>query len=140
MIEDVASSLDPNVDVMASIEPVAKQAMKERMDVKKFIGDKKGSLIYYKNMLKSLPPILTNAIHKMNDGEMKLKFEIDRLDHIVSKFSLVVIIAALLMSSSIVMTITRGPMLIDMPLIAVLGYLVTFILGIIGVANYLYGR
>ena len=140
MIEDVASSLDPNVDVMASIEPVAKQAMKERMDVKKFIGDKKGSLIYYKNMLKSLPPILTNAIHKMNDGEMKLKFEIDRLDHIVSKFSLVVIIAALLMSSSIVMTITRGPMLFDMPLIAVLGYLVTFILGIIGVANYLYGR
>ena len=65
---------------------------------------------------------------------------IDRIDRLVSKFSLVVIIAALLMSSSIVMTITRGPMLFDMPLIAILGYLVTLILGIIMIVNYLYSR
>ncbi|WP_462316108.1 hypothetical protein [Methanobrevibacter sp.] len=71
---------------------------------------------------------------------MKLRFEIDRIDHIVSKFSLVVIIAALLMSSSIVMTINRGPMLFDMPLIAVLGYIITFILGLIAVLNYIYSR
>ena len=68
---------------------------------------------------------------------MKLRFEIDR---IVSKFSLVVIITTLLMSSSIVMTIDRGPMLFDIPLIPVLCYLVTFILGVIGIANYLHGK
>ena len=140
MIESVSTSLDPNVDVMASIEPIVKGVMEERMDVKKSLGDKKGSLLYYKNMLKSLPPLLANAVHKMNDGEMKLRFEIDRIDHIVSKFSLVVIIAALLMSSSIVMTINRGPMLFDMPLIAVLGYIITFILGLIAVLNYVYSR
>ena len=102
--------------------------------------NKKGSIIYYKNMLKTLPSLLTNIVHKINNGDMKLKFEIDRLDRLVSKFSLVVIIAALLMSSSIVMTINRGPMLFDMPLIAVLGYIVTFILGMISVINYLYDR
>lgn len=91
-------------------------------------------------MLKSLPPILTNTIHKLNNDELKFRFEIDRLDRIVSKFSLVVIIAALLMSSSIVMTIDRGPMLFDMPLIAVIGYLITLILAIIGIINYLYSR
>lgn len=140
MIEAVATSLDPDVDILASIEPIAKEVMGERMNLKKVIGDKKGSLIYYKNMLKTLPPLLTNSIHKINNGEMKLRFEIDRFDRIVSKFSLVVIIAALLMSSSIVMTISRGPMLFDMPLIAVLGYLVTLVLAIIGIINYLYGR
>jgi ubiquinone biosynthesis protein len=140
MIESVSTTLDPNVDVMASIEPIVKGVMEERMDIRKSLANKKGSLLYYKNMLKSLPPLLTNAIHKVNDGEMKLKFEIDRIDSIVSKFSLVVIIAALLMSSSIVMTITRGPMLFDMPLIAVLGYIVTFILGLIAVLNYIYSR
>ena len=76
----------------------------------------------------------------MNNGEMKLKFEIDRIDRMVSKFSLVVIIAALLMSSSIVMTINRGPMLFDMPLIAVLGYVITLIMALIGIINYLFGR
>ena len=140
MIESDATTLDPNIDVMACIEPIVKQAMEERMNVKNYLGDKKGSLLYYKNMLKALPPILMNAIHKVNNGDMSLRFEIDHLDRLVSKFSLVVIIAALLMSSSIVMTINRGPMLFDMPLIAVLGYFVTFILGVISIANYLYSR
>ena len=140
MIEADATALDPDIDIMASIEPIAKQAMGDRLNVKNYVESKKGSLLYYKNMLKSLPPILTNSIHKINNGEMKLKFEIDRIDRIVSKFSLVVIIAALLMSSSIVMTIDRGPMLFDMPLIAVIGYLITLILGVIGIANYLYSR
>ena len=140
MIEADASALDPNMDVMASIEPIAKEVIGERMNIKNYLGNKKGTLLYYKNMLKSVPPLLTNAIHKMNDGEMMLKFEIYELDRIVSKFSLVVLIAALLMSSSIVMTINRGPMLFDMPLIAVLGYLATFILGFIGIVNYLYSR
>lgn len=140
MIESDATSLDPDVDIMASIEPIVKQVMEERMDLKKYIGSKKGSLLYYKNMLKALPPILANTIHKINNGEMTLKFEIDGLDRIVSKFSLVLIIAALLMSSSIVMTIDKGPMLFDMPLIAVFGYVVTFILGVIGILNYLHSR
>lgn len=140
MIEADATALNPDVDVMGSIEPIAEQAMKDRMNLKNYLGSKKGSLLYYKNMFKSLPPIIINAIHKMNNGEMKLKFEIDSLDRLVSKFSLVVIIAALLMSSSIVMTINRGPMLFDMPLFAVLGYFVTFILGIIAIVNYLYAR
>ncbi len=140
MIESDASSLDSNMDIMAIIEPIVKEVMEEKSNIKDSLMNKKGSIIYYKNMLKTLPSLLTNIVHKINNGDMKLKFEIDRLDRLVSKFSLVVIIAALLMSSSIVMTINRGPMLFDMPLIAVLGYIVTFILGMISVINYLYDR
>ncbi len=140
MIEADATALDPDLDIMASIEPIAKQAMEERMNLKNYLGSKKGSLLYYKNMLKSLLPLITNAIHKVNNDEMKLRFEVDGLDRIMSKFSLVVIIAALLMSSSIVMTINRGPMLFDMPLIAVLGYITTLILGFIAIVNYLRSR
>ena len=140
MIEADASALDPNMDVMASIEPIAKQSVEERMNLENYLGSKKGSLLYYKNMLKTLPSLITNAIHKVNNDEMKLRFEVEGLDRIMSKFSLVVIIAALLMSSSIVMTINRGPMLFDMPLIAVLGYITTLILGFIAIVNYLRSR
>lgn len=140
MIESVSSSLDPNADMMASIEPIAKGTIKEKINIKNFIGDKKGSILYYKNMLKSLLPLLANSIHKLENGDMSIRFELDGLDRIVSKFSLVVIIAALLISSSLVMTITRGPMLFDMPLIAVIGYLITLILGILGIINYLFGK
>ena len=140
MIESVSTTLDPKIDMIASIEPIAKESVKESVNIKNFIESKKGSLLYYKNMLTSLLPLIAKAIHKIDNGDMKVKFELDGLDRIVSKFSLVVIIAALLISSSLVMTITRGPMLFDMPLIAVIGYVITLILSIIGIINYLYGR
>ena len=140
MIESVATSLDPNVDMMASIEPIANVEVERRTDLKSYLGDKKGSILYYKNMIKALFPILANTIHKIENGDMSIRFELDNLDRIVSKFSLVIIVAALLISSSLVMTITRGPMLFDMPLLAVLGYILTFILGLIGIINYLYSR
>jgi hypothetical protein len=38
------------------------------------------------------------------------------------------------------MTVTRGPMLFDLPLIGVVGYIVTLIFAIIGLINYLYSR
>ena len=140
MIESVSSGVDPNVDMMASIEPIAKTEVKKRTNIKNLITDKKGSILYYKNMIKSLLPLLANAVHKIENGDMSIKFELDNLDRIVSKFSYVVILAALLISSSLVMTVTRGPMLFDMPLIAVIGYIVTLIFAIIGIINYLYSR
>ena len=140
MIESVVDDLDPNVDMMASIEPIANAEMEKRSSIKNIISDKKGSLLYYKNMIKSLFPLLANSVHKLENGDMSIRFELDNLDRIVSKFSLVVIIAALLISSSLVMTISRGPMIFDMPLIAVAGYVLTLILGIIVVINYFYSR
>ena len=140
MIESVASNLDPNVDMMASIEPIADAEAKKRANIKNYIKEKKGSLLYYKNMLKSLFPLLARSIHKIENGDMSIRFELDNLDRIVSKFSLVVIIAALLISSSLVMTITRGPMIFDMPLIAVAGYFTALILGIIVIINYFYSK
>ena len=140
MIESVSSNLDPNVDMMASIEPIAKTEIKHRTDIKHFISDKKGSILYYKNMLKSLLPLLANTVHKIENGDMSIRFELDSLDRIISKFSYVVILAALLISSSLVMTVTRGPMLFDLPLIGVVGYIITLIFAVIGIINYLYSR
>ncbi len=140
MIESVSTSLDHNVDMMASIEPIAKTEVKERTNFKNIISDKKGSILYYKNMAKSLLPLFANSIHKIENGDMNIKFELNRIDRIVDKFSFIVLISALLISSSLVMTVTRGPMLFDMPLIAVIGYIITLILGVIGIINYLYAR
>jgi len=140
MIESVSSGLDPNVDMMASIEPIAKTEIKDRTNIKNLISNKKGSILYYKNMLKSLLPLLANSVHKINNDDLSLRFEIDNFDRIVTKFSYVVILAALLISSSLVMTVTRGPMIFDLPLIGVIGYIVTLIFAIIGIINYLFSR
>lgn len=79
MIESVSMALDPTLDVMESIEPLVKQVMEEKTNLKESLSSKKGTLVYYKNMLKSLPPILANAIHKINDGEINLSLKLTDL-------------------------------------------------------------
>ena len=138
MIESVATTLDPNIDMMASIEPIAKETVKDRLNLKNYLSSKKGSLLYYKNMLKSVLPLLTNAIHKIENGEMKIKFEIDGLNELVNKTLYTFVLCALLISSSLVMTITTGPMLFGMPMLGVIGYSLTAIMAVLAIINYVW--
>ena len=138
MIESVATTLDPNIDMMASIEPIAKETVKDRLNLKNYLSSKKGSLLYYKNMLKSVLPLLTNAIHKIENGEMKIKFEIDGLNELVNKTLYTFVLCALLISSSLVMTITTGPMLFGMPMLGVIGYFLTAIMAVLAIINYVW--
>ena len=138
MIESVATTLDPNIDMMASIEPIAKETVKDRLNLKNYLSSKKGSLLYYKNMLKSVLPLLTNAIHKIENGEMKIKFEIDGLNDLVNKTLYTFVLCALLISSSLVMTITTGPMLFGMPMLGVIGYFLTAIMAVLAIINYVW--
>ena len=138
MIESVATTLDPEIDMMASIEPIAKETLKDRLDLKNYLSSKKGSLLYYKNMLKSILPLLTNAIHKIENGEMMIKFEINSLEDLVNKTLYTLVLCALLISSSLVMTITTGPMLWGMPLLGVIGYTITAIMAVLAFINFVW--
>lgn len=136
MIEAAAENLDPEIDVFASIEPVAKQILRSKIDPKAYVKGKKSDMILYGHMLKSLPQLLTKTIHKMEEGELKFTFEIDRIDYLTNKVLIVILISALLISSSLVMTINSGPMLWDMPMIGVIGYSITLILSILAIIKY----
>ncbi len=129
MIEAVAHNLDPQIDVFASIKPVASQIAKERMSPKKFLKSKKSNLILYEHMLSNLPKLLTRTIHKIDNEELQFRFEVD----ITDKVSIVALVSALIIGSSVV---SFGPMVFDMPLISLIGYIIAIILSVIGLKKF----
>ena len=129
MVEAIAENLDPEIDVFASIKPIATQIAKQRVNPKQFLKGKKSNIILYEHMLQSLPKLLTRTIHKIENEELQLKFEVD----ITDKVSIVALVSALLIGSSVV---SFGPMVWDMPLISLIGYIIAIILSIIGIKNY----
>ena len=137
MVESIAKNLNPEIDVFALIKPIAKKLLRQQMDPKKYLKDTKSNLILNGHILKSLPKLLARTVHKIEEGELKFKFEVDRIDYLTNKILITLLISALLISSSLVMTITRGPMLFDMPLIGVIGYIITLILGIFAIMKYI---
>ena len=129
MVESIAHNLDPEIDIFASIEPIAKQIARQRINPKQYLKGKKSNIILYEHMLQALPQLLTRTIHKIDNEELRFKFEVDIND----KVSIVALICALLIGSS---TVSFGPMAFGMPVISLIGYIIVVILAVIGIKRY----
>jgi ubiquinone biosynthesis protein len=129
MVESIAQNLDPEIDVFASIKPVAKQIAKQRVSPKQYLRGKKSNLILYEHMIQALPKLLTRTIHKIDNEELQFKFEVD----ITDKVSIIALISALIVGSSVV---SFGPRVFDMPVISLIGYVLAIILSIIGMKKF----
>ena len=129
MIEAIAHNLDPEIDVFASVKPIATQIAKEKASPKNYLRGKKSSIIMYDHMLKSLPKLLTRAIHKIENEEFQFKLEVD----ITDKVTIVALVSALIIGSSVV---SFGPRMFDMPVISLIGYIIAIILSIIGIKKF----
>ena len=129
MIEAIAHNLDPEIDVFASIKPIAAQIAKQRVNPRQILKGKKSNAILYSHMLQSLPKLLTRTIHKIENDELQFHLEVD----ITDKVSIVALISALIIGSSVV---SFGPMVFDMPLISLIGYIIAIILSIIGMKKF----
>ncbi len=130
MIEAIAHNLDPEIDIFASITPIAKQIAKQRVNPKQYLKGKKSNLILYEHMLQSLPKLLTRTIHKIDNEELQFRFEVD----ITDKVSIIALVSALIIGSSVV---SFGPMVFDMPVISLIGYIIAIVLSIIGIKKFL---
>ena len=129
MVESIAQNLDPEIDVFASIKPVAKQIAKQRVSPKQYLRGKKSNLILYEHMIQALPRLLTRTIHKIDNEELQFRFEVD----ITDKVSIIALVSALIIGSSVV---SFGPRVFDMPVISLIGYIIAIILSIIGFRKF----
>ena len=133
MVEAIAKNLDPQIDVFASIKPIAKQIARQRVNPKKYLKGKKSNLILYQHMIQALPKLLTRTIHKIDNEELQFKFEVD----ITDKVSIIALISALIVGSSVV---SFGPRLFDIPLISLIGYLIALVLSLIGIKKFVLNK
>ena len=129
MIEAIAKNLDPEIDVFASLKPIAKQIARQRINPKQFFKSKKSNIILYQHMLQSLPKLLTRTIHKIDNEELQFRFEVD----ITDKVSIIALVSALIVGSSVV---SFGPRMFDMPVISIIGYIIAIILSLIGIRKF----
>ena len=118
----------PN-EVVTMARGLSKQIAKQRMSPKQRLKGKKSNLILYEHMLQSLPKLLTRTIHKIDNEELQFRFEVD----ITDKVTIVALISALLIASSMV---SFGPRAFDMPVISLIGYIIAIILSIIGIKKF----
>ena len=135
-MEGLGRQLDPDFNMVEQLKPFAERIVKERYTAG-YIGKEMTKVIQsYQALGKSLPLDIKEFINRINRNKFKLDLEhrgleslILNLDKSSNRISFSLIIAALIVGSSLIMQIDKGPMLFGFPLLGLIGYTVAGLLG-----------
>ena len=110
--------------------------LKERWNPRRFFSD---SIVNFRNLsltLKEFPVQLHQILEELRQGKLRIEFEhvhlerfIMMLDAASNRITAGLVIAALIIGSSIIMHTDRGPMFMEFPLLGIIGYVTAGIIG-----------
>jgi len=135
-IEGFGRMLDPDFDLVSVLEPFLKASMASRMDPLKAGSRGADSLLGYLSLAADLPAEIRSTLQQVRQGRLKLEFQGDDLEKILHKadkisnrlaFSLIV--TGGLLASSLALQSKIPPLWNDIPVIAIVGFMGSFLLG-----------
>jgi ubiquinone biosynthesis protein len=135
-IEGVGRVLDPDFDMVKHTEPFAKKLLKERLNPLKLTKDFYLSAIDLSILLRDLPAETREILAQIKEGKTKIEFEHKGLDpmlrthdQISNRLVFAIVLAALIVSSSLIVLSGIPPLWNGIPMIGIVGFLVSGIMG-----------
>jgi len=136
LIEGLGRELDPEFDIIHKATPFVEQIHKERFYPRRIIEDVIGSSSEVMQLLRSLPRDLQTLFRQARKGKLKLEFEhlgleplLKTLERFSSRLSFAVVLASLVIGSSLIIHSGIPPKWHDIPVIGLAGYLVAALMG-----------
>jgi len=130
-LEGLGRRLDPDFQLVAHLGPFVQRVLAERHAPRAMTRRWGRGLVGLMTSLSGLPGDVVRLVRDAPRGRMKIDFDLKRLDHFghqidrsASRLTVGVVTAALIVGSSIVMTVRGGPELLGLPLFGLLGFLV----------------
>ena len=136
-IESVGISLDPDFNLMTLVEPYARKLMIQPVLPKKQLKELKQFAEETEDLIKVLPGELKYILRKVKKGRLNLIFEHRGLDRLIleldkssNRLAFALIIAALIVGSSLIIVSGKGPFIFGLSVFGIIGYLIAAILGL----------
>ena len=137
MVEETGEKLDPNFNAVAVGKPVIKKVVKKKFSPLNFADYVKKNVIEMEHILKNIPLNITKTLYKLEEGEIRIKIEHEGLERITNKLSIALILSAILIGSSMIMTTDNGIYLLKFPDLGVLGFVISAVLAIFLVISFI---
>ena len=135
--EEVAKMLDPEYDLVTQAVPYVKKLAYRKFKPKALLKDLFTTSIDLRDLLTSLPFELKRIVKNMAKGRITLTFQHKGLDRLIleidrasNRLSFALIIAAIIVGSSLIMRMDTKYTLFGYSLIGILGYIFAGVLGI----------
>ena len=137
IIESVGCGLYPGFNVFEIMEPYVRKLVVQKSDPANIVRDLTKAVDETATLFKTLPSDIRGILTKIKQNDIAIQFEhrgLERmssvLDRSSNRLSFAVVIAALIIGSSIVFQTGVGPKMFDFPLPGLAGLLTAIILGL----------
>lgn len=135
--EGTARRIHPELDVVAEAGDLVRKAAKKRYHPKAVWRDLSVFFLRLKNRSIDIPEHIGRILDKTNRGDLSIRFEHENLgplrrtlNNMTNRLTLGVIIGSMIIGSSMIITTGVGPFLFGYPMLGILGYLVSGVLGL----------
>lgn len=132
-LEGLGLKLDPDFHITDHLEPFLKRVIRQRFNPATLFKRGSHALQDTFNLLSGLPKDAARILKEARRGRLKIDLDIKRLDHFghqidhsTNRLTIGLLTAALIVGSSIVMTVQGGPTLFGLPLFGLLGFMIAF--------------
>jgi ubiquinone biosynthesis protein len=137
IMEGVGRQLDPEFNMISHMRPYVNKLVIERYSPKNVAEQAARIVQAYSSLAKNLPHDIKEFVNRLNRNQFKIDLEHRGLEKLVSdldrssnRVSFAVVIGSLIVGSSLVMQIDKGPMIFGFPLLGLLGYSIAGLLGL----------
>ncbi len=136
-VDGLVRELDPEFNVLARIEEFLKQVNLERLKPGRVWSVFRRNLYQSGTLLEGLPARINNIISKLEQGKLTIVYQHTGLEKMISSLrtagNLIVvglIISSLIVGSSLVVLSATPPRVFGIPVLGLVGYLISAVLGL----------
>ncbi len=129
-LEGMGRELDPDFDMAGAAMPILEQALRARYTASALVKRGWRSAGEMLGLIADLPHDLSRLLRAARRGRLEIHIDVTNLKHVgnqldgaANRLVIGIVVAALIIGSSIVMTVPGGPKLLGLPLFGLLGYL-----------------
>ena len=137
-LEGLGRQLDPDFQIISHLTPFVKKVITDRYMPSALLKRGRRGLTTVFDAVTGLPGDVSQVLREAARGRLKLNLDLKRLDHFghqldhsTNRLTLALIAAALIVGSSIVMTVKGGPTLFGLPAFGFMGFFLAFIIGLL---------
>jgi len=136
ILDGIGRELDPGFNIAAVAQPFAREMIRRRLSPARLLSDLVADARDARRLLRSAPRGLANLLDLAQSGRLTVRFEPTRFDKPVShlhqmtnRLSFSIIVAAIILGSSLILQAGVGPLFHGWPILGILGFVTASLLG-----------
>ncbi|MEQ1600536.1 MAG: ubiquinone biosynthesis protein UbiB [Methylophilaceae bacterium] len=137
-LEGLGRQLDPDFQIISYLTPIIKKIIIGRYMPAALFERGRHGIASVAGAVTGLPGDVSQVLREAARGRLKLNLDLKRLDHFghqldhsTNRIALAMITAALIVGSSVVMTVNGGPTIFGLPAFGFLGFFFAFVIGLV---------